>query len=61
MDTTPLPPDDSQQSHESDGLLEELASLTGLFNPERIWQQEGKLDDLREQQQPKPDEPQPAD
>lgn len=31
------------------GILEELAALTGLFNPEIIWKEEELLDDLDEQ------------
>jgi hypothetical protein len=37
----PAPPAD-------DHLLEDLAAITGLLNPERIWQQEQQLDDLSE-------------
>jgi len=31
---------------DDDHLLEELAALTGVLNPERIWQEEAALDDL---------------
>jgi len=31
-------------------LLEEMVALTGLFNPERIWQEEALLDDMDEQE-----------
>jgi hypothetical protein len=33
-----------------DHLLENLAALTGLFNPERIWQEEQLLDDMAEKE-----------
>lgn len=42
------------------GILEELAALTGLFNPEIIWKEEELLDDLDEQaarQATEPDRP----
>jgi len=31
-------------------VLEELAALTGLFNPETIWHEEEKLDDMDDQE-----------
>ena len=31
-------------------ILEEMAALTGLFNPEIIWKKEELLDDLDEQE-----------
>lgn len=31
-------------------LLEEMAALTGLFNPEIIWKEESLLDTLEEQE-----------
>lgn len=46
MEPTQLPPDPSHTSN--DGFLEDLAALTGMLNPEVIWQQEEKLDELEE-------------
>lgn len=46
MDSNPRPP----ESPADDQLLEDLAALSGLLNPERIWQQEQQLDDLNEAQ-----------
>ena len=45
-----------------DHLLEDLAAVTGLLNPERIWQEELQLDDLdearaKQEQTPAPDAP----
>ena len=31
-------------------ILEEIAALSGLFNPERIWQEEALLDDMDKQE-----------
>ncbi|MGI4870311.1 MAG: hypothetical protein ACRYFX_03925 [Janthinobacterium lividum] len=39
-----LPPADSTSA--DDHLLEDLASITGFFNPENIWHQEELLDQL---------------
>jgi len=44
---SPLPPQSTPATEPS--LLEELTALTGLFNPEIIWQEEEKIDDLDEQ------------
>jgi hypothetical protein len=44
MDPTPHSP----KSPTDDHLLEDLAAMTGLLNPERIWQEEQQLDDLHE-------------
>ena len=43
MDPAPRPPEPPD-----DHLLEDLAALTDLLNPERIWQEEQQLDDLNE-------------
>ena len=40
----PLPPHSSE-----DHLLADVAAVTGLFAPERIWQAEMLLDNLEEQ------------
>jgi hypothetical protein len=46
MDTnSPLPPADAGQPADNH-LLEDLAAMTGLFNPEVLWHTEEKLDDL---------------
>ncbi|MGI4867441.1 MAG: hypothetical protein ACRYFZ_26215 [Janthinobacterium lividum] len=58
MEDPQLPPRPAQPA--DDHLLEELAALTGLFNPERIWQEEEILDDMEQQETPpstKPTEP----
>ena len=44
MDPTARPP----ESPDDDHLLEDLAAMTGLLNPERIWQEEEQLDELNE-------------
>ncbi|GAA4508755.1 hypothetical protein GCM10023172_41390 [Hymenobacter ginsengisoli] len=44
---SPLPPDTNPRTEPS--ILEEMAALTGLFNPEIIWQEEEILDDMDEQ------------
>ena len=41
-----LPPDPAQQPATDDHFLEDMAALTGLFNPEVIWQKEMQLEDL---------------
>jgi hypothetical protein len=40
--------------------LEEMAALTGLFNPEKIWQEEELLDDIDEQEAARGAEPAPS-
>jgi hypothetical protein len=45
---SPLPPQPTPPTEPS--LLEEMAALTGLFNPEIIWKKEELLDDLDEQE-----------
>ncbi len=47
MHTDPLPPDAEQPTETS--LLDDLAALTSLFNPEVIWHEEEVLDKLDEQ------------
>lgn|GEM_PF-2202342 len=42
-----LPPQPTP--HPEPSLLEEMTALTGLFNPEIIWHEEEKIDDLDEQ------------
>jgi hypothetical protein len=42
-------------------VLEELATLTGLFNPETIWHEEEKLDDMDDQELARQAPPAPAD
>lgn len=44
---SPLPPDTNPPTEPS--MLEEMAALTGLFNPEIIWKEEVILDTLDEQ------------
>jgi len=44
---SPLPPQPTPPAAPS--LLEEMAALTGLLNPEIIWQEEALLDTLDEQ------------
>lgn len=44
---SPLPPDTNPPTEPS--MLEEMAALTGLFNPEVIWKEEAILDTLDEQ------------
>lgn len=48
MEENQLPTPPEQPA--ADPLLEELAALTGLFNPERIWQEEELLDDMEEKE-----------
>ncbi len=48
MQTNPLPPDAEKPTEPS--LLEELAALTGLFNPTNIWHEEEILDTMDEQE-----------
>ena len=63
MSTTPPTPPPGGELPTDDSLLNELAALTGLFNPERIWQEEEMLDDMDEREQtqghpgPHPDAP----
>jgi len=38
-------------------FLEEMAALTGLFNPEIIWQEEAMLDTLDQQEAARANEP----
>ena len=45
---SPLPPQSTPPAEPS--LLEEMAALTGLFNPEIIWKEEAMLDTLDEQE-----------
>jgi len=45
---SPLPPQSTPPAEPS--LLEEMAALTGLLNPEIIWQEEAMLDTLDEQE-----------
>ena len=54
-------PDPTPETPADDHLLEELAALTGLFNPTIIWQQEELLDDMDEQatQETQPKKPSP--
>jgi hypothetical protein len=47
MHTDPLPSDAEQPTEPS--MLEDMAALTGLFNPELIWRKEEVLDKLDEQ------------
>lgn len=49
MDPTDLPRRPLEPPAD-DHLLEDLAAVTGLLNPERIWQEEQQLDDLDEAQ-----------
>lgn len=44
---SPLPPNSNPPTEPS--ILEEMAALTGLFNPETIWKEEELLDDMDEQ------------
>jgi hypothetical protein len=48
MDKNQLPTPPEQPA--ADPLLEELVAFTGLFNPERIWQEEEVLDDMEEKE-----------
>jgi hypothetical protein len=41
---SPLPPQPTPATEPS--ILEEMAALTGLFNPEIIWKEEELLDDM---------------
>jgi hypothetical protein len=50
MEPTQLPPNPNATPPADDHLLEDLVSFTGLFNPEVLWQQEEKLDDLEDQE-----------
>jgi hypothetical protein len=43
-----LPPNATPPTEPS--ILEEMAALTGLFNPEIIWKEEELLDDMDEQE-----------
>jgi hypothetical protein len=57
---SPLPPATTPPTEPS--ILEEMAALTGLFNPEIIWREEELLDDMDEQEAqraaaPAPDQP----
>lgn len=52
---TPIPPDTNPPTEPS--ILEEMAALTGLFNPEKIWQEEELLDDMDEQEAQQSAEP----
>lgn len=57
---SPLPPTPTPPTEPS--TLEEMAALTGLFNPEIIWKKEELLDDMEEQAAqgaagPAPDQP----
>ena len=45
---SPLPPSTTPPTEPS--ILEEMAALTGLFNPEIIWKEEELLDDMNEQE-----------
>ncbi|MDO7885451.1 hypothetical protein [Hymenobacter cheonanensis] len=45
---SPLPPNPNPPAEPS--ILEEMAALTGLFNPEIIWKEEELLDDMDEQE-----------
>jgi hypothetical protein len=45
---SPLPPQSTPLTQPS--ILEEMAALTGLFNPEIIWKEEELLDDMDEQE-----------
>jgi hypothetical protein len=49
MHTDPLPSDTGPEQPAKPSLLEEMAALTGLFNPEVIWHEEEVLDKLDEQ------------
>jgi hypothetical protein len=48
------------EKHE-DNLLEELAALTGLFNPENIWKLEEKRESLNEEEEQQPTASEPAE
>lgn len=60
MDANQLPPIPNQPPAE-DQWLENLASVTGLFNPEVIWQEEEQLDDLEQQSPQEVSEPTEAE
>jgi hypothetical protein len=45
---SPLPPHSTPATEPS--ILEEMAALTGLFNPEIIWKEEQLLDEMDEQE-----------
>lgn len=55
---SPLPPQSTPPTEPS--ILEEMAALTGLFNPEKIWQEEELLDDIDEQEAARGAEPAPT-
>lgn len=55
MEEKHLPPRPEQPA--DDHFLEDLAAMTGLFNPERIWQEEELLDDLEEKEATPPGKP----
>jgi len=48
MDEKQVPPRPEQPA--DDHFLEDLAAMTGLFNPGQIWQQEELLDDMEEKE-----------
>ena len=52
---SPLPPQSTPPTEPS--VLEEMAALTGLFNPEKLWQEEELLDDMDEQEAQRAAEP----
>jgi hypothetical protein len=51
MHTDPLPSDTGPEQPAKPSLLEEMAALTGLFNPEVIWHEEEVLDKLPKKRQ----------
>lgn len=54
---SPLPPQSQPTPPGQPGILEEMAALTGLFNPEIIWEEETLLDDMDEQDSLHPGRP----
>ena len=52
---SPLPPQSTPPAEPS--ILEEMAALTGLFNPELIWKEEEILDTMDEQEAQRAAEP----
>jgi hypothetical protein len=46
LQESPKPVEISSDGAASPHLLDDLASFTGLFNPELIWQTEQKLNDM---------------
>ncbi|MDB5236026.1 MAG: hypothetical protein JWR44_3019 [Hymenobacter sp.] len=50
----------SPEPTDDDYLLEDLAALTGVLNPERIWQEEEALDSLNPAEE-EPAPPTPAE